>query len=199
MFLLIDNYDSFTHNVVQVLAQAGVLPRVVRNDQAELLDSELYRELEAVVISPGPGGPEKSGHCLRVLQRLDPQTPVLGICLGHQVLGHYAGLALRRADRVMHGKASYIHHLGEGVFQGISRPFSAIRYHSLLLDPPEDEAKVRITAWSEQGEVMGLDYGDRPWMGIQFHPESVLTEEGGRLLENFARMGRQERKRNGAA
>ncbi len=197
MYLLIDNFDSFTYNVVQLLAETGIHPRVVRNDRQELLDSGLHRELEAVVISPGPGGPESSGLCLKFLDLLDPAVPVLGICLGHQVLGHHIGLSVHRAERVMHGKNSWIHHIGEGIFQGLSQPFSATRYHSLLLSEPHEQAPVRVTSRSERGEIMGLGYTDRPWMGIQFHPESILTQEGDQLLGNFVLLAKDNQAGSG--
>jgi len=189
MFLLIDNYDSFTYNLVQVLGQAGTLPRVLRNDDEALFDPDLFRELSGVLISPGPGGPEKSGLCSDFLAKLDPNVPVLGVCLGQQILGHVAGWSVIRGDRVMHGKTSQIRHEGSELFSGLSRPFTATRYHSLLLSPDSDDReRVRVTAWTEEGEIMGIRYTDRPWMGVQFHPESVLSEEGPLLLANFLKI-----------
>ena len=188
MFLLIDNYDSFTFNLVQVFQQIGAFPRVVRNDQPELLELPKKEGLEGVVISPGPGGPLDSGYCLDFLSRLGTSVPVLGVCLGHQILGHFAGHEVRRAGRIMHGKTSSIHHDGRGIFTGLENPFCATRYHSLLVDeaPSRDSGTaVSITARSGQGELMGLCFRDRPWMGIQFHPESVLTKQGPQLLTNF--------------
>ncbi len=189
MFLLIDNYDSFTYNLVQVLAEAGTLPRVLHKDDETLLDQDLFRELSGVLISPGPGGPEKSGLCRDFLSRLPSEIPVLGVCLGQQILGHMAGWSVIRAERIMHGKTSSIRHNGDELFNGLSEPFTATRYHSLLLDPAQDREKLpEITAWTEEGEIMGIRYTDRPWMGVQFHPESVLSEEGPRLLGNFLRI-----------
>jgi anthranilate synthase component 2 len=188
MFLLIDNFDSFTFNLVQVFQQIGVFPRVVRNDRPELLHMSKQEDLDGVVISPGPGGPLDSGSCLEFLSRLEPSVPVLGVCLGHQILGHFAGHEVRRAGRIMHGKTSQIHHDGEGLFSGLDSPFSATRYHSLLVDEAssrETGLAFKVTARSGQGELMGLCYQDRPWMGIQFHPESVLTVQGPQLLGNF--------------
>jgi anthranilate synthase component 2 len=189
MFLLIDNYDSFTYNLVQVLAEAGTVPRVLRNDEEALLHPDLFRELTGVLISPGPGGPEKSGLCRDFLSRLHPEIPVLGVCLGQQILGHIAGWRVIRAERIMHGKTSRIRHNGDELFSGMSEAFTATRYHSLLLDPAQNGEKLpEITAWTEEGEIMGIRYTDRPWMGVQFHPESVLSEEGPLLLGNFLRI-----------
>ena len=189
MFLLIDNYGSFTYNLVQVLAEAGTLPRVLRNDDEDLLHPDLFRELSGVLISPGPGGPEKSGLCSQFLARLDPRVPVLGVCLGQQILGNEAGWRVIRGYRIMHGKTSLIQHEGGELFSGMSRPFTATRYHSLLLSPDGgDRERVRVTAWTEEGEIMGIRYTDRPWMGVQFHPESVLSEEGPLLLANFLKI-----------
>ncbi len=185
MILLIDNFDSFTFNLVQVLQRLDADPVVLRNNQEEILDT-LSRDLRAVIISPGPSRPENTGLCLDFLERLDPGVPVLGVCLGHQVLGHFAGAKIEVADRIMHGKTSWIHHEGEGLFRDIPSPFEACRYHSLLARPVED--KFRITARSEQDEIMGLEYKDRPWMGVQFHPESILTPWGPKLMENFLRI-----------
>lgn len=189
MFLLIDNFDSFTFNLVQVFQQIGVFPRVVRNDRPELLDMPGKEDLDGVAISPGPGGPLDSGYCLDFLARLEHNVPVLGVCLGHQILGHFAGHEVRRAGRIMHGKTSQIHHDGEDLFTGLCNPFSATRYHSLLVDeaPSRDTGLTfKVTARSGQGELMALRYHDRPWAGIQFHPESVLTLQGPQLLSNFA-------------
>ena len=188
MFLLIDNFDSFTFNLVQALQQIGVFPRVLRNDHPELLHMPEQEGLDGVVISPGPGGPLDSGSCLEFLARLKRTVPVLGVCLGHQILGHFAGHEVRRAGRIMHGKTSQIHHDGKGLFTGLSNPFHATRYHSLLVDEaPSRETGLgfKVTARSGQGELMALQYQDRPWVGIQFHPESVLTLQGPQLLSNF--------------
>ena len=189
MFLLIDNYDSFTYNLVQVLGQAGTIPRVLRNDDEDLQRPDRFQGLEGVLISPGPGGPEKSGLCRDFLSRLDPAVPVLGVCLGQQILGHMAGWNVVRGERIMHGKTSLIHHNGDELFSGLSEPFTATRYHSLLLDPAEArDGLPGITAWTEEGEIMGIRFTDRPWMGVQFHPESVLSLEGPLLLANFLRL-----------
>ncbi|MFO8032478.1 MAG: aminodeoxychorismate/anthranilate synthase component II [Desulfohalobiaceae bacterium] len=188
MFLLIDNYDSFTYNLVQLLLQEGIEPLVLRNDQDRLLQLADEPELQAVLISPGPGAPENSGLCLPFLQLLPSRVPVLGVCLGHQILAHHAGWPVLRASRIMHGKTSSIEHTGSGIFQDLPLPFIATRYHSLLMDPEyagPGLSLLQITAWSETGEPMGLGYSDKNWFGIQFHPESILTTYGSLLVRNF--------------
>jgi anthranilate synthase component II len=183
MILLIDNYDSFTFNLVQVLQKMGVDPVVVRNSDPFIFEA-LEHGLEAAIISPGPGRPENAGLCLKFLQKLDPGVPLLGVCLGHQVLGHFAGAGVRVADRIMHGKTSMVHHDQKGQFKGIPSPFEVCRYHSLVVEP-EEGLNFQVTARTGQGEVMALEYLDRPWMGVQFHPESILTPMGPRIVENF--------------
>lgn len=188
MFLLIDNYDSFTFNLVQAFQVLGVFPTVLRNDRRELLELAASDELEAVVISPGPGRPEFAGLCLEFLQSLSHKIPVLGICLGHQVLGRFAGASVTIAERIMHGKTSAVEHDEKDLFFGLPRPMQCGRYHSLLVNVEDAPDLLVRTAWTAQGEVMGLRYTDRPWMGVQFHPESVLTPDGPRLLANFLNM-----------
>ncbi len=188
MFLLIDNYDSFTFNLVQAFQVLGVFPAVIRNDRRELLELAASDDLRAVVISPGPGRPESAGLCLEFLQRLSRKVPVLGICLGHQILGRFAGASVDVGERIMHGKTSAVEHEETGLFAGLPRPMQCGRYHSLLVDLGLGPDVLVRTAWTRQGEVMGLRYADRPWMGVQFHPESVLTPDGPRLLANFLSM-----------
>ena len=194
MFLLIDNYDSFTFNLVQAFQVLGRFPHVVRNDQPELLGLTTRPDLEAVVISPGPSRPEQAGLCLEFLKLLPTSVPVLGICLGHQILGHHAGASVVVGQRIMHGKTSPVRHTGEGLFTGLPQPMECGRYHSLLVRVEEAPELLVRTAWTEdgkgddEGEVMGLRYTDRPWAGVQFHPESILTPDGPRLLENFLKM-----------
>lgn len=189
MFLLIDNFDSFTFNLVQAFQVLGAHPTVLRNDRPELLDLAAGGALTMVCISPGPSRPENAGYCLEFLARLPHTVPVLGVCLGHQTLGQFAGAAVEVAERIMHGKTSLVSHDGDGLFTGLPNPFEVGRYHSLLVradEAPEAARKLlRVTARTDQGEVMGLKYADRPWAGVQFHPESVLTPLGPRLLANF--------------
>jgi anthranilate synthase component II len=188
MFLLIDNYDSFTYNLVQAFQILGRFPHVVRNDQPELPDLALDPRLEAVVISPGPSRPERAGLCLDFLRVLPQKVPVLGICLGHQILGYHAGAAVQVAERIMHGKTSAVTHAGTGLFNGLPQPMQCGRYHSLLVRLDPGPERLERTAWTSDGEVMGLCYRDRPWAGVQFHPESILTPQGDRLLQNFLTM-----------
>lgn len=189
MFLLIDNFDSFTFNLVQAFQGLGAQPTVLRNDRPELLDLAGSGTLAMVCLSPGPSRPENAGCMLEFLSRLPHSVPVLGVCLGHQALGHFAGARVEVAERIMHGKTSMITHGGDGLFTGLPNPFEAGRYHSLLVkaDEAPEAAKqlLTVTARTGAGEVMGLRYTDRPWAGVQFHPESVLTPLGPKLLANF--------------
>lgn len=186
MFLLIDNYDSFTYNLVQAFYTLGEKPVVVPNDSPRLLELAHDPALEKVCISPGGGRPENAGLCLEFLRRLSPRVPVLGICLGHQVLGLFGGASITIAPRIVHGKQSPVQHEGKGLFTGIASPMLVGRYHSLVVDLPEQENDAfMVTARGTEGEVMALHYKDRPWVGVQFHPESILSPEGLRLLGNF--------------
>ena len=188
MFLLIDNFDSFTFNLVQAFQQLGADPVVLRNDREELLDPAFVAGLSRVVLSPGPSRPENAGNCLKFLALLEKtgmKVPVLGVCLGHQTLGHFAGASVVRADRIMHGKTSPVLHDGADVFAGLPNPFEVCRYHSLIVLAHEAPERLRVTARTAEGEVMGMVYADRPWSGVQFHPESILTPDGPRLLANF--------------
>ncbi len=188
MFLLIDNYDSFTFNLVQAFQVLGRFPHVVRNDHPELMGLATSPDLEAVVISPGPSRPELAGQCLEFLKLLPTTVPVLGICLGHQILGHHAGASVVVGERIMHGKTSPVRHTGQELFVGLPQPMECGRYHSLLVRVEEAPELLECTAWTDDGEVMGLRYTDRPWAGVQFHPESILTPDGPKLLENFLKM-----------
>lgn len=187
MFLLIDNYDSFTYNLVHAFCGLGAEPLVLRNDDPALEGLAANPALRGVCIGPGPGHPDDAGLCAAFLRRLDPAIPVLGVCLGHQVLARAAGAGIAVGPRIVHGKASEVMHDGTGVFAGISSPMRAGRYHSLLVDAA-GSALLRVTARTAEGEVMAIAFADRPWIGVQFHPESVLTPEGARLLGNFARV-----------
>ncbi|MBO4300500.1 MAG: anthranilate phosphoribosyltransferase [Desulfovibrio sp.] len=187
MFLLIDNYDSFTYNLVQAFYGLGHKPVVMYNDDPALPDMATNPDLSMVCISPGPGRPENAGQCLEFLKRLNPRVPVLGVCLGHQVLGLFAGARVEVGPCIMHGKQSEIVHDGTGLFVGLPNPMQVGRYHSLVVHADEDAENPRftVTARAPEGEVMALRYNDRPWVGVQFHPESVLTPDGMRLLGNF--------------
>ncbi|KAB1438793.1 anthranilate synthase component II [Pseudodesulfovibrio senegalensis] len=188
MFLLIDNYDSFTFNLVQAFQQLGADPVVVRNDKSELLELAGNGKLERVCISPGPSTPHNAGYCLEFLSLLPPVVPVMGVCLGHQCLGAFAGATVNRNHRIMHGKTSKIFHNGEGLFKDIADGMEVCRYHSLTVRAEEAADKLEITATADRDEVMGLRYKDRPWHGVQFHPESILTPKGPQLLDNFLKM-----------
>jgi len=184
MILVIDNYDSFTYNLVQYLGELGAILEVVRND---VLDVDAVARLapERIVISPGPGNPDQAGVSLDVIRQLGPTTPILGVCLGHQAIGQAFGATVARARVQMHGKTSDIRHDGRGVFTGLSNPFVATRYHSLVVLPDTVPGDLEVTARAEDGEVMGLRHRRYPVEGVQFHPESILTVEGKRLLANF--------------
>ncbi len=187
MFLLIDNYDSFTYNLVQAFCRLGHRPRVVKNDDPHLVEMANDPSLRMVCISPGPGHPSRAGYCLDFLRQLSPRIPVLGVCLGHQILGMYAGAEIAVGPVVMHGKTSEIVHDGKGLYRGISNPLTVGRYHSLVvrIDDEHPSSLLMVTARGPQGEVMSMRFKDRPWVGVQYHPESILTPEGLRLLENF--------------
>ena len=189
MLLMIDNYDSFTYNVVQYLAELGAEVKVVRNDEITVDDIGRLQP-ERIVISPGPCTPDEAGISMPAIERFAPRLPVLGICLGHQSLGQVFGAKVVRARRVMHGKTSPIHHSGEGVFAGLPSPFVATRYHSLVVSRENLPASLEVTAWTqtEDGaldEIMGLRHRESGAEGVQFHPESVLSEHGHALLGNF--------------
>lgn len=183
MILMVDNYDSFTWNLVQVLAAAGAEVQVIRND-AESAQSLLAREPEGIVLSPGPGRPEDAGVCIEIL-RSRTEIPLLGVCLGHQALGVAFGAVVDRAPRQMHGKTSMVRHGDDGVFCGLPNPFEATRYHSLEVKEATLTADLVPIAWSEDGTLMGLRHRSLPYWGVQFHPESVLTGAGPHLLGNF--------------
>ncbi len=185
MFLLIDNFDSFTFNLVQAFYTLGKRPEVIRNDRPELLELAENGALRMVCISPGPSHPRNAGLCLKFLRSLPPEVPVLGVCLGHQILGHFAGATVDVGHRIMHGKTSLIEHDGTGLFTGLPNPMQVGRYHSLLVRAEEVPDKLEVTARTDENEVMAMRWKDRPWVGVQFHPESVLTPDGVALLANF--------------
>jgi anthranilate synthase/aminodeoxychorismate synthase-like glutamine amidotransferase len=187
MLLVIDNYDSFTYNLVQYLGELGARLHVVRNDALDV-DGIARLAPERIVISPGPGHPDQAGVSLEVIRRFGPTTPILGVCLGHQAIGRAFGATVARARIQMHGKTSEVRHDGRGVFAGLSNPFVATRYHSLVVLADTVPPDLEVTARAEDGEVMGLRHRRHPIEGVQFHPESILTVEGKRLLANFLRM-----------
>ncbi len=183
MILVIDNYDSFTYNLVQYLGELGAAVAVYRND-ALTLDEIRALAPERIVISPGPGRPEDGGISLAVIREFYRTVPILGVCLGHQCIGAAFGGRVERAPRLMHGKTSAIYHYGRGLFVGIPSPFTATRYHSLIVQEPLPEC-LQVTAFTAEGEVMALQHRNAPLFGVQFHPESVLTEHGKTILSNF--------------
>ncbi len=184
MLLVIDNYDSFTYNLVQYFGELGADPLVKRND--EITPDEIaVLKPGRIVISPGPCTPNEAGISNEVIRRFGPAVPLLGVCLGHQCIGHVFGGEVVRAGRLMHGKTSPILHHGTGVFAGLPNPFDATRYHSLLVRRETFPATLEITAETAEGEIMGLRHREFPIHGVQFHPESILTLEGKRLLQNF--------------
>ena len=185
MILLIDNYDSFTYNLVQLLEQMEQEVSVFRNDQIDMPEIESLQP-SALMISPGPGTPADSGISLEAIGRLGPKIPVLGVCLGHQAIAAVFGGQVVRADRIMHGKTSRIFHDGHSIFQDLANPFEAVRYHSLIVERDSLPDCLEISAWTEQGEIMGLRHRQHRIEGVQFHPESILTEAGKKLLQNFS-------------
>jgi para-aminobenzoate synthetase component 2 len=199
MLLVLDNYDSFTFNLVQYfgeLAATHPLAAELRVERNDALDVEAIRALApaAIVISPGPGDPDQAGECLEVLQELGPTTPTLGVCLGHQCLAQVFGGRVVRAGELMHGKTSPVLHEGAGVFRNLPNPLIATRYHSLIAERQSLPSCLEITAWLQDGTIMGLRHRDWPHLqGVQFHPESVLTEAGHQLLANFLREAEGQR------
>lgn len=187
MILMIDNYDSFTYNLVQYLEEIGTPVRVARNDALDLAGIEALQPA-AIVISPGPGGPKDAGVSLAAIRHFSGRLPILGVCLGHQSIAEAFGGTIIGARRLMHGKTSTITCDGRGVFDGVSKPFQAMRYHSLAVERDSLPACLKITAESEDGEIMGLRHTSHATEGIQFHPESIMTTIGKRLLRNFVKM-----------
>ena len=184
MILVIDNYDSFTYNLVQYLGELGADLKVFRND--EIMIEEIRKLKPArIVISPGPGVPKNAGISEDVVRTFGAKTPILGVCLGHQAIGEVFGGRIIGAKRLMHGKTSLIHHDGKGIFKGLSNPFEATRYHSLLVERKTFPKVLNITAETKEKEIMGLEHKSYPIYGVQFHPESILTLEGKKLLKNF--------------
>jgi anthranilate synthase/aminodeoxychorismate synthase-like glutamine amidotransferase len=189
MILMIDNYDSFTYNLVQYFGELGAEVEVHRNDQITV-DAVAARNPRHIILSPGPCTPNEAGICLELIDKLQGRFPILGVCLGHQAIGQAFGGVVKRAHSVMHGKTSAIHHNDSGVFHGLPTPYQATRYHSLVVEKDTLPDCFEITAWTQQAdgapdEIMGLRHQSLPIEGVQFHPESILTEHGHQLLKNF--------------
>ena len=184
MILLLDNYDSFTYNLAQYLGELGCQVEVHRNDRISV-EQIAQRKPERIVISPGPCTPQEAGICVELIQKLAGKTPILGVCLGHQAIGAAFGGKIVRAPKIFHGKTSAIRHDGSGVFRGLPNPFTATRYHSLIVERKSLPAELQVTAETDDDIIMGMRHRHYPLMGVQFHPESVLTESGKQLLKNF--------------
>ena len=189
MILLIDNYDSFTYNLFHYLGELGAQVEVVRNDQLSTAEA-LGLKPEGIVLSPGPCTPNEAGICLEVIEKADGAMPILGVCLGHQAIGQIYGGKIVRAPEPMHGKVSRIHHNGRSVFRGLNNDFQATRYHSLTIDPPSVPACLEVTATSQDGVIQGVMHKSHPVHGVQFHPESIASENGHALLSNFLSLAR---------
>ncbi len=189
MILLIDNYDSFTYNLVQYLGELGASCLVYRNDQIDLLSLSQIN-CQYLVISPGPGQPKDAGISQAAIKIFAGKVPILGVCLGHQCLGEIYGGKIIRAQKLMHGKSSLIYHDGKTIYQGLPNPFSAIRYHSLVIDRETLPSSLEISAQTAEGEIMGVRHQEYFMEGVQFHPESIMTQEGKKILKNFLDLGR---------
>lgn len=189
MLLMIDNYDSFTYNLVQYFGELGAEVRVERNDAIDLAAIAALAP-ERICISPGPCTPNEAGVSLAAIREFAGKVPILGVCLGHQAIGQAFGGEVVRAQQVMHGKTSPIHHRGQGVFAGLPDPFTATRYHSLIVAKKTLPDCLEVTAWTAEGEIMGLRHRELPVEGVQFHPESILSSHGKELLRNFLEVGR---------
>jgi anthranilate synthase component 2 len=187
---MLDNYDSFTFNIVQYFAQLGEDVKVVRNDEMRVSDIEGLKP-DRIVISPGPCSPEEAGISVATIKEYAGKIPLLGVCLGHQSIGAAFGGKIVRSVSLMHGKTSPIHHDGKEIFEGLPNPFNATRYHSLVVDRETLPDSLEVTAWVENSEIMGLRHRSLPVWGVQFHPESILTESGMELLDNFLKLSRQ--------
>ena len=187
MILVIDNYDSFTYNLVHYLNELGAETLVYRND-ALSVEEALGLKPQGVLLSPGPCTPNEAGICLDLLATAPDDLPILGVCLGHQAIGQAYGGQVVRAKAIMHGKTSPIEHTGKGIFEGLPNPVTATRYHSLSVEPSTMPAVLEVTAWTEDGEVMGFQHKTKPVHGVQFHPESIATEGGHAMLANFLKL-----------
>jgi anthranilate synthase component 2 len=189
MITLIDNYDSFTYNLVHYLGDLGVACRVYRNDKISVEDV-LAEEPRAIVLSPGPCSPLEAGICVDLIEKNDGRVPLLGVCLGHQAIGHAYGGKVIRAPKLMHGKVSTVYNSGEGIFQGLPNEFGGTRYHSLIVEEKTLPSSLRITASTSDGLIMALQHRSQPVFGVQFHPESIASSYGHAMLANFLRMAR---------
>lgn len=194
MLVMIDNYDSFVYNLAAYFQELGQEIRVVRNDRVSVEDLAEMKKLEGLVISPGPGRPEDGGVSQEAVRHFTGRIPILGVCLGHQIIGHAFGAGVVRGSRPMHGKVTRICHRGEGLFKGLPESYPVTRYHSLIVERSTVPGQLRVDALSEDGAVMALSHREYPLYGLQFHPEAVLTEYGHELLENFIRICREWRK-----
>jgi anthranilate synthase component 2 len=192
MILMIDNYDSFTYNIVQYFYDLGQEVVVKRNDEITIEDIKNMEGIDAIVISPGPCTPTEAGISVDVIKNFKGIYPILGVCLGHQSIGQAFGAKIVKAKCLMHGKTSKIYHNEKGLFEGIPNPFTAVRYHSLVIDESTLPEDIEITARSDDGEIMAIEHKKYPIWGVQFHPESILTEYGHKLLENFLKMSKKE-------
>lgn len=184
MILMIDNYDSFTYNLVQYLSELGEKLTVYRNDKIRLEEIQALKPSH-IAISPGPGRPREAGISKQVIEKFSGKIPILGVCLGHQCIAEVFGGKIVAASKLMHGKTSMIYHRARGIFKGIPTPFEATRYHSLIVEKKSLPRVLQITAWTKQNEIMALKHKKMPVWGVQFHPESILTRDGKRLLKNF--------------
>ncbi|MEJ5172868.1 MAG: aminodeoxychorismate/anthranilate synthase component II [Hydrogenothermaceae bacterium] len=194
MILMIDNYDSFTYNIVQYFYDLGEDVLVKRNDEITIDDIKNMEVIDSIVISPGPCSPNEAGISVDVIKTFKGIYPILGVCLGHQSIGQAFGAKIVKAKCLMHGKTSDIYHNQKGIFEGIPSPFKAVRYHSLVIDESTLPEDIEITARSDDGEIMGIEHKIYPIWGVQFHPESILTEYGKKLLENFLKLSENYRK-----
>jgi anthranilate synthase component 2 len=184
MFILIDNYDSFTYNLFHYLGELGARLEVHRNDKITV-DAVMAKHPQGIILSPGPCTPDTAGICLDLIKRAAGKVPIFGVCLGHQAIGQVYGGDVVRAPKPMHGKLSKVHHSGKGVFRDVPNDFNATRYHSLTIDPPSFPSALEITAQSEDGVIQGLQHKTLPIFGVQFHPESIASEHGHKILANF--------------
>ncbi len=192
--LMIDNYDSFTYNIVQYLFELGADVIVKRNDEITINDIKNMENIDAIVISPGPCTPNEAGISVQTIKEFKGKYPILGVCLGHQSIGSAFGAKIVKAKCLMHGKTSKIYHNEKGLFEGIPNPFEAVRYHSLVIDEKTLPEDIEITARTDDNEIMGIEHKKYPIWGVQFHPESILTEHGHKLLGNFLKLAEKTKK-----